>query len=174
MRASGVRHVAMAWNLSPAEVGLLEAVRAARAWEAVPESRPALLAALLRREAERLSNEAALPRPALDLLTAAVDALRQERPADPRKGRPARLRLDVPLSGGRVPPVVRPEDVRAGAEFFEGDLRWPDGTPRLCRVLAVDGERVTWAPLRRDGSPLASHRDRREEFPRRVQTWRPR
>ena len=170
-RGNGARSVPMSWTLTPGEAGLLEAVRAVRAWCSAPESRPGLLMALVRREAERQAERPDLPRPALDLLRGALRALEAERPADPRRGRPARLALDVPLSGGRVPPAVRTEDVRAGALFDHAHLRWPDGAARRCRVLAADAAHVTWAPLRRDGTPLASHRGRREEFVWQVGTW---
>lgn len=67
--------------------------------------------------------------------------------------------------------AIRDEDVRIGAAFTRRDLRWKDGTARKCLVLAMDRERVTWAPLRQDGSPLASRRTNRDDFSWIVSEW---
>lgn len=167
----GARSVLVAVRLTPGEAALLEAVRAVRAWGGVPESQAGLVASLVRAEAERQVERLDLPGPARAVLQEAQRRLQGEAGPDPRRGRPPSLSMAVPVSGGRVPPAVRPEDVRAGCYFEHAELRWPDGRPRRCRVLEADGGRVTWAALRKNGTPLASHWDRREEFPWRVGRW---
>ena len=177
-KAGGKRTVSVAVNLSRAEAGLIEAVRAARAWGGEPEGKATMLVALLRAEAGRQAKRPDLPSRALDALAGAVRAVEAEPAVDPTKGRKPVLRLPAGAEGlkpdpeaHRGRPAVAMDALAAGATFEHRDARWADGTPRVCRVLAVEGDAVVWAAVKRDGGVAAPHRERREDFPWLVARW---
>jgi len=177
-KAGGKRVVSVAVNLSRAEADMWDAVRAARAWGQEPEGKATMLVSLLRAEAGRQRDRPDLPSRALDALAAAVRAVDAEPALDPTKGRRPVLRLpagaealapDPQARRGR--PAVAMDALAPGSEFEHRHLQWAGGTPRTCRVLAVDGDAVVWAAVKKDGGVAAPHRDRREDFPFAVARW---
>ena len=161
------RNVQVILVLSQAELRLLECVRAGGTLgRAGLASRRALVVDLVLNEARRLAaRRGADASLAARLLEAVRDVERSPRF---RPGRPMKPPELVP--GPTLPP---PEEVRPGGLFIHAELRWPGGTRRLCRVTEVNEATVAWCTLRRNGSPLDTHRTARQDFLALVAAWQP-